>query len=120
VIYGDTSMSERMPIVNRFQEGKHQIFIGGLKAAGTGITLTRASTLIFFENDWNPATMSQAEDRLCRIGQKKMVHVIHPVLNGSLDANMVKMTTVKQNVIDKMLDEVPEEMRMKITTLKTT
>lgn len=120
VIYGDTPMSERMPIVNRFQEKKHQIFVGGLKAAGTGITLTRASTLIFFESDWNPATMSQAEDRLCRIGQKKMVHVIHPVLNGSLDANMVRITTLKQNVIDKMLDEIPEEMRTKVTTLRTT
>ncbi len=118
VIYGDTPMEHRIPIVNLFQEGQKQIFIGGLKAAGTGITLTRASTLTFFEGDWNPATMTQAEDRLCRIGQKKMVHVIHPVLNGSLDANMVKMTVLKQNVIDKMLDEVPEEMRTKVTSLR--
>lgn len=115
VIYGDTPMEHRIPIVNQFQAGQKQIFIGGLKAAGTGITLTRASTLVFFESDWNPATMSQAEDRLCRIGQKKMVHVIHPVLNGSLDANMVRMTTVKQSVIDRMLDDVPEEMRTKVT-----
>ena len=114
VIYGDTPMDKRMSIVQQFQEGKRQIFIGGLKAAGTGITLTRANTLIFFESDWNPATMSQAEDRLCRIGQMKMVHVIHPVLNGTIDANMVKMTTTKQNVIDKMLDEVPEELRTRL------
>jgi len=113
VIYGDTPMKDRMPIVSEFQEGRRSVFIGGLKAAGTGITLTRANTLVFFEGDWNPATMRQAEDRLCRIGQLKMVHVIHPVLNGSLDANMVKMTVTKQNVIDRMLDEVPEEIRMR-------
>lgn len=113
VIYGDTPKADRIPIVNQFQEGKTDVFIGGLKAAGTGITLTRADTLLFFESDWNPATMVQAEDRLCRIGQKKMVQIIHPVLNGSLDANMVRMTVAKQNVIDKMLDEVPEEIRLK-------
>ena len=112
VIFGDTPMKDRIPTVNLFQEGKKKIFVGGLKAAGTGITLTRANTVIFFEGDWNPATMKQAEDRLARIGQKKMVHVIHPVLNGSVDANMTKMTVLKQSVIDRMLDEVPENLRM--------
>jgi len=112
VIFGDTPMKDRIPTVNLFQEGKKKIFVGGLKAAGTGITLTRANTVIFFEGDWNPATMKQAEDRLARIGQKKMGHVIHPLLNGPVDANMTKMTVLKQSVIDRMLDEVPENLRM--------
>lgn len=113
VIYGDTPMAKRIPIVNQFQQGKKKIFIGGLKAAGVGITLTRASTTIFFEEDWNPATIAQAEDRLARIGQLKMVHSMHPVLDGTLDANMVKMTLTKQNVIDRMLDEMPEDVRQR-------
>ncbi len=112
VIYGDTPQKDRIPIVGQFQAGLRKVFVGGLKAAGTGITLTRASTVIFFESDWNPATMRQAEDRLARIGQKSMVHVIQPVLNNSLDANMVKMTVAKQSVVDRILDEIPEEMRM--------
>jgi len=111
VIYGDTPQKDRIPLVNAFQAGQWDILIGGLKAAGTGLTMTRANTVIFFESDWNPATMRQAEDRLCRIGQKKMVHAIYPVLNNSLDANMLRMTVTKQNVIDRMLDEVPEEIR---------
>jgi SWI/SNF-related matrix-associated actin-dependent regulator 1 of chromatin subfamily A len=111
VIYGDTPMEERIPIVQMFQEGRKKIFIGGLRAAGTGITLTRASTLSFFETDWNPATMKQAEDRLCRRGQKKMVHVFHPVLNGSLDANMVQKMLSKQEAVDKVLDRPPEQAR---------
>jgi SWI/SNF-related matrix-associated actin-dependent regulator 1 of chromatin subfamily A len=119
VIYGDIPQKDRIPIVNQFQEGKKKIFIGGLKAAGTGITLTRANTVIFFEGDWNPATMKQAEDRLARIGQKKMVHVIHPVLNGSVDANMTKMTVLKQSVIDRMLDELPEGLRLESTRIQT-
>jgi SWI/SNF-related matrix-associated actin-dependent regulator 1 of chromatin subfamily A len=109
VIYGDTPMNDRIPIVQEFQEGRKKIFIGGLRAAGVGITLTRASTVVFFETDWNPATMKQAEDRLCRIGQKKMVHVIHPVLDGSLDANMVQKMLSKQEAIDRVLDRPPEQ-----------
>jgi SNF2 family DNA or RNA helicase len=108
VIFGDTKISCRIPIVQEFQAGRKKIFIGGLKAAGTGITLTRASTVVFFETDWNPATMAQAEDRLCRIGQEKMVHVIHPVLDGSLDANMVRKMLRKKEAVYRVLDR-PEQ-----------
>lgn len=111
VIYGDTDMDRRIPIVQKFQEGRKQIFIGGLRAAAWGITLTKASTMIFFETDWNPATLLQAEDRLCRYGQKKMVHVIHPVLDGSLDANMIQKVIRKQDAVDKVLDLSPERER---------
>jgi len=112
VIYGDTKMADRVPIVRVFQAGQKRVFIGGLRAAGVGITLTRASTLIFFETDWNPATMRQVEDRLARIGQKKMVSILHPVLDGSLDANMVKKMVAKQAVVDRILDQLPEDQRM--------
>lgn len=108
VIYGDVDMDQRIPIVQEFQEGRCPIFIGGLRAAAWGITLTRASTVVFFETDWNPATLLQAEDRLCRYGQKKMVHVVHPVLDGSLDANMIQKVVRKQDVVDRVLDHPME------------
>ena len=113
LLYGDTPMEDRGKAVNLFQEGHKRIFIGGLKAAGTGITLTRANTAVFVEIDWVPATMSQAEDRLCRIGQKKMVHVIHLVLNCTLDVNMSQKVIAKQNTIDKALDRLPEQLRLR-------
>jgi SNF2 family DNA or RNA helicase len=112
VIYGDTPMDARIPIVGAFQAGQKKIFIGGLKAAGVGITLTRASTCVFFETDWNPATIKQAEDRLCRFGQKKMVHAIHPVLDGSLDANIMQKMLSKQEAVDKVLDHLPESEKL--------
>ena len=111
VLYGDTPMQKRGEIVKEFQDGRHRIFIGGLKAAGTGITLTRASTVVYIEIDWNPATLTQSEDRLCRIGQKKMVHVIHLVLNNTLDVNMSQKVIKKQDMIDKALDRIPEHIR---------
>lgn len=120
VIYGDTPQKDRIPIVNIFQEGRKRIFVGGLRAAGVGITLTRASTMIPFESDWNGAIMLQAEDRLCRIGQTKNTHILHPVLNNSLDAYMVKLTIAEQNIVDKMLDLLPEAERRKAIGLLTT
>ena len=115
VLYGDTPMEDRGGIVKAFQDGEKRIFVGGLKAAGTGINLTQASTVIFVEIDWNPATLSQAEDRLCRIGQKKMVHVLHLVLNNTLDVNMSQRVIAKQTNIDKALDNLPEHIRLKQT-----
>lgn len=113
LLYGDTPMEDRIPIVQEFQDGPKRIFVGGLKAAGIGITLTKASTAVFVEIDWVPATLSQAEDRLCRIGQKKMVHVIHLVLNNTLDVNMSQRVIAKQEVIDRALDHLPEQVRMR-------
>ena len=113
VLSGDTRMEDRGRIVGEFQAGLKRFFIGGLKAAGAGINLTRANTAVFVEIDWVPATMSQAEDRLCRIGQKKMVHVIHLVLNNTLDVNMSQRVIAKQNTIDKALDRLPEQLRLR-------
>jgi SWI/SNF-related matrix-associated actin-dependent regulator 1 of chromatin subfamily A len=113
LLYGGTPMEERGKIVLEYQNGPKRVFVGGLKAAGTGITLTKASTVIFIEIDWVPATLSQAEDRLCRIGQQRMVHVIHLVLNNTLDVNMSQKVIAKQDVIDKALDRLPEHIRMK-------
>jgi SWI/SNF-related matrix-associated actin-dependent regulator 1 of chromatin subfamily A len=110
-IYGDTEIEDRIPIVNLFQSGRKRIILIGLKAAGTGTTLTRASTGVFFETDWNPAVVKQAEDRMHRIGQRKAVNIIHPVLNGTMDANMVKKMIAKQDVVDKALDWLPEQVR---------
>ena len=120
VIYGDTKMKDRIPIVEEFQSGRKRVFIGGLRAAGTGITLTRAATLVFFESDWNPATMRQGEDRVARIGQKRMVNILHPVLNNSIDANMVQKMVAKQAVIDKVLDHLPEHVRRQQTGMPKT
>ena len=110
---GETKQSERDAVKKRFQDtptrdGGARIFIGGLKVAGVGLNLFAASTVIFIEIDWNPATLTQAEDRLCRIGQTKMVHVIHLILDGTLDVSIVKKVVAKQEVVDKALNREPE------------
>lgn len=104
---GDTPQQERMANVDRFQTDPNcRVAIVSISAA-VGITLHAASHEIFVESDWVPANLSQAEDRAHRIGQKNAVLVQHLVLEGSLDAKMLKTVIAKQEVIDEALD-VPE------------
>jgi SWI/SNF-related matrix-associated actin-dependent regulator of chromatin subfamily A-like protein 1 len=111
VVHGGTPSKgpkSREEAVKAFQEGRKKIFIGQTRAAGVGLTLTAADTVIFVEVDWVPGVVTQCEDRLCRIGQKKMVHVIHLVLGGTMEVNMIHKLIKKQDVIDKALDKMPE------------
>ncbi|MBU2177526.1 MAG: DEAD/DEAH box helicase, partial [Gammaproteobacteria bacterium] len=105
MITGKTANDQRQAEVVRFQTDiACPLFIGGIKAAGVGITLTASSHVIFAELDWTPAWMSQCEDRTHRIGQKNNVLVQHLVLQGSLDAVMAKRIIEKQAIIDQALD----------------
>ncbi len=103
---GDTPMAERQQMVDDFQAGKFDLFVGQIKAAGVGITLTRSSHVVLAELPWTPGDASQFEDRCHRIGQDDSVLVQYLVLEGSLDSTMAKALVAKQDVIDKALDKV--------------
>jgi len=115
VLDGRTPNESRQQAVDRFQtDPTIKVFIGGIKAAGIGITLTAATHVVFAELDWVPANISQAEDRCHRIGQAGNVVVQHLVMDGSLDARLAKVLVWKQKIIEQALDqeapkiEVPE------------
>lgn len=101
---GDNSIDERQAAVDAFQRGESQVIILTIAAGGVGLTLTRASQVIFCELDWVPGNLSQAEDRLHRIGQRECVLVQHVVLEGALDAYMAQTVIRKQEVIEQALD----------------
>jgi len=104
-IDGRSKNEDRDAAVTRFQEDPScKIFVGTIRAAGVGITLTASSNVIFGELDWVPGNVSQAEDRCHRIGQTDSVFVRHLVLEGSLDERMAQIIVEKQEVIDKALD----------------
>lgn len=75
-LHGDVHPDERAKHVQEFQDGKLDVLIGTIAVAGVGITLTRADTIIFIEEDWVPANNRQMEDRIYRVGQKNDVTVI--------------------------------------------
>lgn len=68
---GQTPVSQRIDLCNKFNEGERDIFLISLKAGGTGLNLTGADTVILYDLWWNPAVEQQAADRAHRIGQKK-------------------------------------------------
>lgn len=110
VVTGETPQDQRQEAVDPFQnDSSVRVFIGGVTAAGTGITLTAASNVVFAELDWVPGNMSQAEDRCHRIGQKDAVLVQHVVLDGSIDAKLANTLLQKQAVADQALDAAPTQ-----------
>ena len=102
---GDTPNAARQQAVDRFQNDPScTVFLGSIRAAGAGITLTASSHVIFAELDWVPGIMAQAEDRPHRIGQRDTVLVWHVVVEGTIDARMTEILVSKQSVIDSALD----------------
>ena len=105
VIHGDVPLKIRDKAVQAFQnDPRVRVFIGQIQAAGTGLTLTAASHVVFVELDWTPGVMTQAEDRCHRIGQEDTVLVQHLVLEDSLDAKMAKTLVRKQATVTRALD----------------
>lgn len=100
----EKTTSRKQRAVERFQSGKAALFIGQMRAAGTGITLTRSKHVIFGEMDWVPATLRQCADRCDRIGQKSSVLVQILVLHGSLDAIMAGTVLRKEKSFTTTLD----------------
>ena len=73
-------------------------------AAGTGITLTRATNILFAELYYVPGNLLQCEDRAHRIGLEEPLTVTYVIANGSLDAHMFKNIKKKLSTLDKCLD----------------
>lgn len=106
---GRTSQAARQAAVDTFQDNPAcRVFVGGIKAAGVGLTLTAANTVVFAELDWVPGNVTQAEDRAHRIGQHKSVNIIHVVVDGSLDSRLARALVAKQEVADNALDNEPD------------
>jgi len=105
MLTGKTSAAGRRDAVERFQnDPKIRIFIGGLKAAGVGLTLTAASTVAKVELGWTPAEHLQAEDRAHRIGQKNAVNCYYFLAQGTIEEPICDMIQKKQHVIEQVLD----------------
>jgi SNF2 family DNA or RNA helicase len=85
-IDGSTPAGRRQGLVDRFQQDTDcRVFLGNIVAAGTGITLTAASNLIFAEMAWTPGDNAQAAMRVHRIGQTQPVLIRTATLKGSID-----------------------------------
>ena len=106
VLDGRMSKERRQDAVDRFQnDDKVKIFIGNIKAAGVGITLTAADTVIMNDLSFVPADHSQAEDRSYRYGQKNSVLVYYPVFENTIEMTIYNILQKKKDIIDQVMGD---------------
>ncbi|MFP3987075.1 SNF2-related protein [Streptomyces sp. E11-3] len=103
LLHGGTPVAEREHLVDRFQSGATPVLVLSLKAAGTGLNLTRAGHVIHFDRWWNPAVEEQATDRAYRIGQTQPVQVHRLITEGTVEDRIAEMLTAKRALADAVL-----------------
>lgn len=105
LITGDTAPEERQRLVKLFQSGGLKGLACTIIAAGVGLTMTRAKTVIFLDKDWTPANNAQAEDRVCRIGQQgEYCLYISLVSDHPLDQHVDSLLSDKKTLIESAIE----------------
>ena len=107
---GSCSNAVRQQAVDSFQnDDKTRVFVGNLKAAGVGLTLTAAEVVIMNDLSFVPAEHAQAEDRAYRYGQKSNVLVYYPLFENTIEGAIYDILNRKKQIIRTVMgDEQPE------------
>jgi superfamily II DNA or RNA helicase len=109
LLHGGTPVRRRDELVRAFQESTTPpVFLLSLKAAGTGLNLTRADHVVHYDRWWNPAVEAQATDRAYRIGQDRPVQVHRLVTEGTLEERIATMLESKKELADVVLGQTAE------------
>ncbi len=110
IIHGGTPVKHRAEIVEAFQGERYVPFVVlSVKAAGTGLNLTRANHVIHFDRWWNPAVENQATDRAFRIGQTKDVMVHKLVSQGTIEEKIDQMIHSKKELAENVIGSGSEK-----------
>lgn len=120
---GSCSKSSRQHAIDEFQTNdKIKIFVGNLKAAGAGITLTASEVVIMNDLSFVPSDHAQAEDRAYRYGQKNNVLVYYPIFENTIEGIVYDILSHKKNIIDIVMGDsvdktdVVQEIMSRINT----
>ena len=107
---GSCNKVQRQYAVDQFQENeKIKVFVGNLKAAGVGLTLTAAEAVIMNDLSFVPAEHAQAEDRAYRYGQKNNVLVYYPIFENTIEGVIYDILNKKKKIIRTVMgDEIQE------------
>lgn len=103
-ITGDTKDSDRQKNVDAFQDGRAEILVGTIGAAGTGLTLTAGTVIILLDEPWSMALREQAVDRCHRIGQNNNVTIYTIMAKGTIDERIHSLVYEKGEMSDKIVD----------------
>lgn len=107
-ITGGVSSKHRQETVERFQAGELKGLACTIGAAKEGLTLTRASTMLFVDLDWTPALNIQAQDRIHRIGTVRPVLYVRMESEHPLEQHVVALIAHKMDLIEKSIEKLVE------------
>jgi SWI/SNF-related matrix-associated actin-dependent regulator 1 of chromatin subfamily A len=116
---GSMSKTQRQDSVDRFQEDdKVKVFVGNIKAAGVGITLTAAEAVIMNDLSFLPSDHSQSEDRAYRYGQKNNVLVYYPIFENTIEGIIYDILNNKKKIIGTVMGDTQDETNVVEEILK--
>jgi len=108
--YGKTTMEDRQDNIKKFQEDDNcRFFVGTTQTGGYGITLTAASTMVYYSNGYDLEKRLQSEARIDRIGQKYPMTYIDIVTEDTIDTKVVKALRKKLNIASDIMGEELKE-----------
>ena len=103
---GQMSQKERQMSVDRFQnEDDVMVFVGNIKAAGVGITLTAGEAVVMNDLSFIPSDHSQAEDRSYRYGQKNNVLVYYPIFDNTVEGIIYDILKKKKDIFETVMGD---------------
>ena len=105
--YGLTPQDERQSNIKKFQDPDSPVrfFIGTTQTGGYGITLTAASTMIYYSNGYDLEKRQQSEARIDRIGQEKPITYIDIICENTVDTRIVKALRKKVDIATQIMGE---------------
>jgi SNF2 family DNA or RNA helicase len=109
--YGDTSTDDRQKAIKKIQDPKSPVrfIVGTPQTGGYGITLTGASTMIYYSNGYDLEKRQQSEARIDRIGQEKPMTYIDIIAEGTVDDKIVQSLRKKVNIATEIMGEELKE-----------
>lgn len=105
LVTGDQSPVERQRAVKRFQEGSDRVILMTLGAGAEGLTLTRASRILFMQRSWSMIRNKQAEDRIHRIGAEghQVIQVIEQITPDTVEERRLSVLAEKDERAEEVL-----------------
>jgi len=105
--YGDTSTDDRQTSIKNIQDPNSPVrfLVGTPQTGGYGITLTGASTMIYYSNGYDLEKRQQSEARIDRIGQTKNMTYIDIIAENTVDEKIVDALRKKVNIASKVMGE---------------
>lgn len=107
--YLDGATNDRQDLVDEFEKSAEGVFLISLKAGGVGLNLVSCHYMFIYDPWWNPASESQAADRIYRIGQKSNVFIYRLITKNTIEEKVLALQQKKSEIAKNIFDGLAAE-----------